>query len=506
MKKMLSRREFLKLSSCLPLAFYTPPKVFSQDSSQPNILVIVFDAFSARNITFQGYPRNTMPLTSKLIERATVYHNHFAGGNFTSPGTASLLTGTYPWTHRAYKIRGEVAEPFLDRNLFSLFEQYYRLSYTHNPLVSVQLKQLFEHIDFLKRRDDLAFGRNKWIFKLFADDEDIANVSWLQMTERASDSISNSLLLSPFYEFFGIPQSSAFPRGLPEIEKKIYFLLEDAIDWTIATLRDIPQPFMGYLHYFPPHDPYHTREDFIDAFKDDGYEAIRKPHDFARFFDIIHTHTPEMLDEVRTWYDEFILYLDYEFNRLFEQLEREGILDNTWVIVTSDHGELMERGKIEHMLPLLYLPLVQIPLLIFAPGQKERQDIYTPTSAIDVLPTLLHLIGQEIPTWLEGEVLPPYQTSPVDPQRSIFCLEAKNSDLNGPLDPYTAMIVKGEYKLTYYSGYEALERKTKHYDLYNIVKDPEEMDNIVNSSRSTAEALLAELQTVIRAADQQFRS
>jgi CHASE3 domain sensor protein len=68
------------------------------------------------------------------------------------------------------------------------------------------------------------------------------------------------------------------------------------------------------------------------------------------------------------------------------------------------------------------------------------------------------------------------------------------------------MIVKGEYKLTYYSGYEALERKTKHYDLYNIVKDPEEMDNIVNSSRSTAEALLAELQTVIRAADQQFRS
>jgi arylsulfatase A-like enzyme len=496
MNKQLSRREFIKFSSLLPLAFYTPPKTFAQDSSQPNILVIVFDALSARNIPFQGYPRNTMPFISKWIERATVYHNHFSGGNFTSPGTASLLTGTYPWTNRAFKMKGKVADSFVDRNLFSLFDQYHRLSYTHNPMASIQLNQFFDHIDHLEKREHLAFGRNKWILKLFSGDEDIATLSWLQMTDRINDGrdhISNSLLLSPFYELFGIQQRNDFPRGLPEIERKIYFLLEDAIDWTVSTLRDSPQPFIGYMHYFPPHDPYHTREDFIDVFRKDGYEAIDKMRGFAQFFNVRHAHTPQMLHRVRTWYDEFILYLDFEFNRLFNELESEGILDNTWIIVTSDHGELMERGKIEHMIPVLYLPLVQIPLLIFAPGQKERQDVFTPTNAVDVLPTLLHLTGQDIPAWVEGEVLPPHRSSPVDTQRSIFSLEAKASDLNAPLDPYTAMIVKDEYKLTYYNGYKELRNQQEHYDLYNFIKDPEELDNLIFSHRATAEELLAEL-------------
>ena len=504
MRNKLNRRDFLKLSSLLPLALFAPPINRLQDSSIPNILVIIFDAFSARNIPFHGYPRNTMPFTSKLIERATVYHNHFAGGNFTSPGTASLLTGTYPWTNRAFKMLGEVVDSFVDRNLFSLFEPYYRLSYTHNPLVTVHLKQFFDHIDYLKRLEDLTFGKNEWIFKIFANDEDTAGVSWLQMTDRATDGSANSLLLSTIHELFGIPHSGSFPRGLPDLERGIYLLLEDAIDWTVSTLRDTPQPFLGYFHYLPPHDPYHTRKDFIDTFKDDGYEAIRKPHRFAEFFNRAHLHTPEMLDEVRVWYDEFILYVDAEFNRLFTQLERDGILDNTWVIVTSDHGELMERGKIEHNIPVLYLPLVQIPLLIFPPGQKERQDITTPTSAVDILPTLLHLTGQPIPSWCEGEVLPPYRQSPVNSQRRIFALEAQKSNLTGPLNPYTAMIVKDPYKLTFYSGYEELEDQPKHFDLFDIINDPEEMDDLTSSHRETAEELLAELQSVIRIANRPY--
>ncbi len=66
------------------------------------MVVIVFDAFSAYNISLYGYQRETTPNIARWAERAVVYHNHNAGGNFTIPGTASLLTGTYPWTHRAF--------------------------------------------------------------------------------------------------------------------------------------------------------------------------------------------------------------------------------------------------------------------------------------------------------------------------------------------------------------------------------------------------------------------
>ena len=77
------------------------------------------------------------------------------------------------------------------------------------------------------------------------------------------------------------------------------------------------------------------------------------------------------------------------------------------------------------MTPLLNQPLVHIPLIIFEPGQTTRRDVFENTSAVDILPTLLHLAGEPIPDWVEGEILPPY--SPSQKDRSIFALEAKKN-------------------------------------------------------------------------------
>ena len=85
---------------------------------------------------------------------------------------------------------------------------------------------------------------------------------------------------------------------------------------------------------------------------------------------------PELLRQ-RTSYDEYILYLDQEFGRLFDYLESSGALDNTWVVLTADHGELFERGVRGHISPLLYQPVVRIPLMIFEPGSTARVDIHS---------------------------------------------------------------------------------------------------------------------------------
>jgi uncharacterized sulfatase len=337
---------------------------------------------------------------------------------------------------------------------------------------------------------------------MFANDENITDASLVQMIDRPGGGATNSLLLSTFLRLFETLPGSSFPRGYPGIiEDTILYLLEDAIDWTISTLNTVPQPFLGYIHYFPPHYPYHTRQEFIDNFRDDGYEPIRKPYRFAKYFDVYREYSPARLDEMRLFYDEFILYLDSEFNRLFTQLDESGVLDNTWIIFTSDHGEMFERSIYGHSSPTLYLPLMQIPLLIFAPGQKERQDIYTPTSAVDILPTLMHITGEQPPPWCEGEVLPPDRQSPIDSERSIFAFDAKSSPIHGPLSPYAAMIVKDQFKLGYYSGYEKMEGRKKYYDLYNFIKDPEELDDLSTSHRETAEELLAELLSAVSNAE-----
>ena len=133
MKKRITRRDFLKLAGLLPISVAAPRLANSLPSGQQtgnpqNVIIVVFDAFSARNISMYGYQRATTPNLARLAERAIVYHNHYAGGNFTAPGTASLLTGALPWTHRSFHHAGRVDKAFVTDNFFTAFDTYYRLA------------------------------------------------------------------------------------------------------------------------------------------------------------------------------------------------------------------------------------------------------------------------------------------------------------------------------------------------------------------------------------------
>lgn len=510
MSKKISRRDILKLASLLPLSYLAPyyflkPKRSPKDPNAKNILVIVFDAFTALDISLYGYQRETTPFLSQLAERATVYHNHYAAGNFTTPGTVSLLTGTYPWTHRALKVGGRVHDSVVEKNIFHLFDQYYRSTYSHNYFVNLLQKQFMEDIETYKPRDELSFGRNNWVGKVFKNDEDLATLSWNQATNLEEDSLNTSLFISKTLPL--IPEKKdpelmeMFPRGVPRITKDINFLLEDAIDWIIADACTMPQPFLGYYHLFPPHDPYRTRFDFVDRFDEDGFELDEKPLHMLSLPGL--GRLKNSMPNSRKLYDEFILYVDSEFNRLFKSLEQEGVLENTYVFLTSDHGEMFERGTVGHITPMLFQPLLRIPLLIFEPGQQTRRDVHANTSAVDVLPTLLHMADLDIPDWAEGQVLPPYRT-PVAEDRSIFAVEAKGGNSSKQLINKSLMILKGQYKLTYYYGYSRIRDINPLIELYDIEKDPEEMDDLSTKLPKIAADMVEELLAEFEAADTVF--
>ena len=98
MKNRITRRDFLKLAGMLPVSLAAPHLAKSFPPMQlngkaDNVIIIVFDAFTAYNISLYGYQRETTPNLARLAKQAIVYHNHYSGGSFTTPGTASLLTG-----------------------------------------------------------------------------------------------------------------------------------------------------------------------------------------------------------------------------------------------------------------------------------------------------------------------------------------------------------------------------------------------------------------------------
>ena len=105
MNSKITRRDFLKLTSALPPALSLPPamaRLTENQTNTPNILIFIFDAWSAHNISLYGYPRKTTPNIDRLAEKAIVYHNHYSNACYTYPSTSSLLTGVLPWTHWGY--------------------------------------------------------------------------------------------------------------------------------------------------------------------------------------------------------------------------------------------------------------------------------------------------------------------------------------------------------------------------------------------------------------------
>lgn len=513
-----SRRDFLQtVTAAIPLltgalsllsVARLGQRLFSspQKGLLPNILILVLDALSAKNMSLYGYPRQTTPMLEHFAQHATVYHSHYAAGNFTTPGTASLLCGVYPWTHRAFNFYGTTSPVFIDQNLFALLAgNYASFFYTHNPLVYRLAHPFHQHIENLFRVSDWCLDSNSPTQRWFQ--EDFGAVSEAEaFLFRSEETLSGSIFLSALNRQFehGFRARELdrlyrqqFPDGLPA-GPFMLFTLQNTFDHLLQHLGSQRTPYLGYVHVLPPHDPYNTTSQFKGRFDDNIILPDKPIHTLAE-----NDFPPEGLTVLRRKYDEFILYTDAEFGRLYQRLEQQGVLESTYVVVTSDHGEMFERGVWAHITPTLYEPITHIPLLIHAPGQRQRQDVFDLTSAVDVLPTLLQFAHQPVPDWCEGLPLQGLDSQEAAFDRSIYVVEAKSSSKFARLKTATLAIVRGSYKLIRYFGYAGFPDS---YELYNLERDPEEMENLYSQESAVAQALQAEMQARLDQADCSYLS
>jgi arylsulfatase A-like enzyme len=489
----INRRGFLKLAGAANSTILLPRLVSQLDSSLkqgaasfPNIIVFLFDAMSARNLSVYGYPRPTAANLERFAERATVYHSHSAGGNYTIPGTASLLTGTYPWTHRAINYGGQVKSSMVEDNIFhALGKDYHRLAFGQNAWAQFILTQFIADIDtFLPSG---TFGELDYLLsRQFPQDQNMAARALDDFVFKMEREPA-SLVFGPLHRILYFQESTmlkpeGYPRGLPQnVNYPLYFRLENVFDGLASLLQSLPSPFFTYLHLFPPHAPYRASGKFYSKFLD-RFSPVKKPvHRFSdRLSDLV-------IKTERRNYDEYVASLDWEFGRFLDAMEKAGIFENSYIVITSDHGEMFERGHKEHATVLLYDPVVHIPLMISEPEQETRRDVYTPTHAVDLLPTLLQLAGKPVPSWGEGKLLPGLG-GVEDMQRSHFTVEAKDSPAFQPFKKATIAMQKGNYKLIYYTGYEPEDT----FELYDLNADIEELNDLYPAQPTIARQMKEE--------------
>jgi hypothetical protein len=495
-----SRRDFLKLATLVPPAAFLSNLALSdhlpnsnQNKSLPNVIIVLFDAMTARNLSVYGYHRDTTPNLKRFAERATVYHAHDSAANFTIPGTSSLLTGMYPWTHRALNDAGLVERSLVDRNIFRLFgSEYKHVAFAQNIWANFILSQFAQDIDTLLPPTD--FSELNHIFGGRFKDSELAYRSFDDFLFKGD--APASIVFGTIEKTF-LARSAAqlpmdgYPRGIPQnVNYPIYFRLETVFDGLADVVKLQSSPYLAYFHFFSPHAPYKPNEEFSGKFNDNWHPIEKPTHRFS------DGKLNSVLLSARRTYDEYVATVDSEFGRFLDTLEQAKILNNSYLIVTSDHGEMFERGEKAHETPLLYDPVTHIPLLISAPGQTERKDIYTPTNSVDVLPSLLNLIGKEVPDWCEGALLPGFGGKD-DPERATFSVEAKRNPAFSPIKIGTVSMRKGPYKLIYYTGYEAQDS----FELYDLENDLEEMNDLYLTQTDLAASMREELLTKFHDSD-----
>jgi arylsulfatase A-like enzyme len=505
----LTRRDFLKLASLFAAGTFSAltARPHKQEESRSNIIIILFDAMSARHMSLYGYARETTPELSRFAERCTVYNAHYSASNFTTSGVASMLTGMYPWKHRALTQGGIVKRDVVPYNPYTLLgNDYYRLMFSQNFWPDRLVSQYYDQVDDFLPQTAYSMRGNTLVKSWVGKDRLLASIAFDEFLFPAQTDRPGSAFLNYFYKSrvsHSIETQKlqpGYPSGIPEVEGYDVYLNEKIYKGVLAEILSLQdkQPYFAYFHLFSPHSPYKPGGKFSRLFRNDGFSI--PPKQVVPQFASLYRESDESLLRKRTAYDRQIAQVDSEFGKLIDELDASGVLEDSYLIATSDHGEMFERGFSGHGGRLMYEPVLRSPLLIHAPKQAERKDVNITTSNVDVLPTLLSIAGKDIPQALEGQVLAAFGGAE-NLERPVFSVAAWQNSAFLPLTKAAFAMHKGAYKLIAYLGYGGDDGI---YELYDIEKDPEELHELSKEEISVFAGMKEEFLTHLADANRPF--
>lgn len=361
-----------------PLESLGPPPVGFTN----NVILMVLDTTRADRLGSYGGQRNLTPNLDSLAARGITFTRSLSVASYTNPSHASLLTGNYPSRHgvqnpnRILVSENEtVAEIFADKGIASV-----------GVVANLQLipdfgwKQGFQIYDASPVFD----ARN-----------------WLDFTP----------FIVPFSKF-QLPVREFFVDVAKKLRIDDFFMGRKTAAKTLNAIDIVKQrPFFAFMNFMDPHYPYTPPSEWeLGLAADVNYGLV--PNVWTEGHPLEVGNGPELLPYMEELYEREIACLDAEIGNFVEKLDKRGLLTNTTLIITSDHGEhLGEHGLLFHT-NSLYKENLDVPLIIVPPNSwhdvNKGSSVDVPVSSVDVAATMLDVMGVPVPQDMHGKSLRPF--------------------------------------------------------------------------------------------------
>jgi arylsulfatase A-like enzyme len=393
-----------------------------------NIVLITIDTLRADHLSCYGYERETSPRIDAIARQGVMFKHAVAPASWTAPSMVSLFTSTYPVSHGVIHGLPFQEAKGLSQEVFS--------------------EKLIALPAMLKEKGYTTFGIS------------------------SNHTLTAELGFARGFDYF------RSVNWMPaDVINKLAYEWEDSIKKS--------HKFFLWVHYIDPH--YHYRphlpwiEQYIPDIPEQFEQVSRIPLNMlARNI----KENPEMLSKVLALYDSEINYVDSYLGELIERFELD---NNTLLIITSDHGEqFMEHGSVGHSIAL-YKEELHVPLIIKFPEASIKGSVERQVSLLDVMPTILNLLGIDQPGQTAGSPL--LENAGIRARLKEFLSGRQASPYHfAELDSHAILKAISAPPWKYIYGYQ-----TQSGELYDTASDPFEQKNIADKYPEQAAALKKQL-------------
>ncbi len=421
---------------------------------KPNILFVMADQMAAAALPMYGNARCIAPNLQALADAGVVFENSYCNLPMCGPSRASLHTGRLPFGMGMYDNASEF--------------------HADMPALPHYLRGLGYKAELAGKMHFVGPDQLHGYQKRHTTEIYPANFAWTVDWTKGREYRPTNLTMAPVIE------SGSCIRTLQmDYDDEVTYHGVQAI-YDLARQTD-DKPFFLTVSFTSPHSPFVISNEYWDLYNHDDIELPTVPeipldqkdhlsrnlhycqgrHEF--------TVTDEHRRNARHAYYGMISYIDDKLGELMNALERSGLRDNTLVVFTSDHGEMMgERGMWfkQHFFEWA----AHVPLIASMPKRFQAARVSQNVSLKDLMPTFLDLAANdtfsEYIDEIDGNSLLQAMQGDTESLSDVVVSEFAADGSTGP----SRMVKKGAWKYMYLEGKDTL--------LYNLESDPNELDNL----------------------------